>query len=250
LKGSGARMHRQEMQPAGAVPARMAGAGLSGGIFRLRDARGYDLAVRAFVSAWFLLLGILAVRSAISDQGATAAPGGWPRFASEAGLALYYGTLWLLVLVRSPPVGRATGAAPGFVALLGSYMPWLVVLFPRAPLSDAGYLFATALVLAGNIVVLVALCYLGRSFSLVPQARRLVVAGPYAVVRHPLYAAEELMFLGTAMLHGSLGAFLLVALHAAIQVGRTLFEERVLARAFPAYAAYQRRTWRLVPFVW
>ena len=39
------------------------------------------------------------------------------------------------------------------------------------------------------------IAYLGKSFSIIPQARRLVREGPYSVVRHPLYLAEEVALL-------------------------------------------------------
>jgi protein-S-isoprenylcysteine O-methyltransferase Ste14 len=163
---------------------------------------------------------------------------------------LVYLTLWLLILIRPPPVGRASGVLPTAMAFAGSYMPWLIVLFPRQELSSAGYVIATGLILGGNVLMLVVALRLGRSFSIVPQARKLVTNGPYAVIRHPLYLAEETMIVGTAMLYLSPMTLALVVVHIAVQIRRMLYEERVLGRAFPDYAAYESRTWRVLPYVW
>ncbi|MDR3531569.1 MAG: isoprenylcysteine carboxylmethyltransferase family protein, partial [Rhodopila sp.] len=123
-------------------------------------------------------------------------------------------------------------------------------MFPQQELSDTGRLVATALILSGNVLTIAVIWCLGRSFSFVPEARRLVTAGPYSVIRHPLYVAEEVMFAGTTLLYLSPVTLALLALHFGVQVQRMLYEEDVLSRAFPEYASYSRRTWRVVPGVW
>ena len=40
------------------------------------------------------------------------------------------------------------------------------------------------------------LAYLRRSFSIVPEARRLVTGGPYALSRHPVYLGEIIGAMG------------------------------------------------------
>jgi protein-S-isoprenylcysteine O-methyltransferase Ste14 len=221
---------------------------------RLRNTRGYDLASRALGSAWFLLLGALAVRAGLSDKGTLGTgifyAGGWPELLSHAGLVLFYLTLWLLVLMRPSPVARANGVLPNATALAGSYMPWLIVLFPKQELSGAGHVIATVLILGGNALTLIVVWHLGRSFSFLPQARKLVVTGPYSVIRHPLYLAEESMIFGTALLYFSPITLVLVAVHFAIQVCRMLYEEEILRRTFPDYTNYMWQTWRVVPYVW
>ena len=47
--------------------------------------------------------------------------------------------------------------------------------------------------------MIVVIFHLGRSFSIVPQARTLVRTGPYKFVRNPLYLAEEVALLGTLL---------------------------------------------------
>jgi protein-S-isoprenylcysteine O-methyltransferase Ste14 len=38
-------------------------------------------------------------------------------------------------------------------------------------------------------VIIYALMHLRSSLSIIPEVRRLVIGGPYRLVRHPLYAA-------------------------------------------------------------
>ncbi len=91
---------------------------------------------------------------------------------------------------------------------------------------------------------------LGRSFSLMPQARKLVTSGPYAIVRHPLYLVEEAAVAGVLLQYAWYAALPFLALHLAVQIGRMQLEEKVLRNAFPDYAGYAKRTYRLIPGVW
>jgi protein-S-isoprenylcysteine O-methyltransferase Ste14 len=91
---------------------------------------------------------------------------------------------------------------------------------------------------------------LGRSISLVPEARRLVTKGPYALIRHPLYLGEMVAISGIALQHLSVWALLLLCLAWAFQFQRMKYEERVLSQSFPEYEDYMAKTARLVPGVY
>jgi protein-S-isoprenylcysteine O-methyltransferase Ste14 len=91
---------------------------------------------------------------------------------------------------------------------------------------------------------------LGRSFSIIPQARALVTTGPYAIVRHPLYLAEEIAIVGAVVQFYSPAALILLAVHIGLQLMRISFEEELLSQAFPDYGSYAGRTPRLIPYFW
>lgn len=101
----------------------------------------------------------------------------------------------------------------------------------------------------GLIVVIAGKITLGRSFGVIPANRGVVVAGPYAFVRHPIYAGYLLTHVAFACAYPTgWNIGVLVAADAAL-VARALVEERVLA-ADRAYQTYCRRVaWHLVPGV-
>jgi protein-S-isoprenylcysteine O-methyltransferase Ste14 len=90
---------------------------------------------------------------------------------------------------------------------------------------------------------------LGRSVSVLAQARDVIDRGPYRWVRHPLYAGEIVSSLGVAIAMNSLIAFAFWLVLCGLQVYRALREEEVLLKALPAYRSYRRRTAALLPGV-
>lgn len=83
------------------------------------------------------------------------------------------------------------------------------------------------------------------------RGHRVVTTGPYAVVRHPMYAVDALFLLATTLLLGSwaglLPAFLLVVATAV----RAVAEERTLRAELAEYDEYMRRVrYRMIPHVW
>ncbi len=82
------------------------------------------------------------------------------------------------------------------------------------------------------------------------EARHLVTEGPYAVIRHPLYLAEEIAVLGVFLQFMSFWAGILLVAHFGLQIQRMLNEEQILRQAFPGYEAYMKRTARLIPGIY
>jgi protein-S-isoprenylcysteine O-methyltransferase Ste14 len=221
---------------------------------RLRGIRGYELAVRALGSAWFLMLALLLVRKFLTHTEtmrlADFGPNGWPALLSSVCLFQFYLAAWWFILVRRSSVARTDGVIPSLIAFAGTYLPWTIVLFTPAETSAGQNLASAALLLIGTALMVVVICHLGRSFSIVPQARILVRTGPYSVIRNPLYLAEEIAVVGILLQFYSIAAFLLLLVHCGLQVGRILYEENLLRQTFPDYDEYARTTSRLVPHVW
>jgi protein-S-isoprenylcysteine O-methyltransferase Ste14 len=121
-----------------------------------------------------------------------------------------------------------------------------------APDGDAsgGSALSALLLVTGTLSATVVVFHLGRSFSIVPLAQRVVRRGPYSIVRHPLYLAEEVALLGCLLRFLSPATIALFVVHCALQIARILFEENLLRRTFPDYAEYARSTPRLIPYIW
>jgi protein-S-isoprenylcysteine O-methyltransferase Ste14 len=81
--------------------------------------------------------------------------------------------------------------------------------------------------------------------------QRVISTGPYAVVRHPMYAAALLMLLGISPALGSWwGLPVMIAIVPAL-VWRLTDEERFLVQNLPGYPEYRETVrYRLLPWVW
>lgn len=83
------------------------------------------------------------------------------------------------------------------------------------------------------------------------RAHVVIDAGPYAVVRHPFYAADPLILVGLSLWLQSSLAALCAVIPIALMVVRLSLEERFLQDALPEYAAYASRVrFRLIPGFW
>lgn len=170
--------------------------------------------------------------------------------ASLASTVCYFALVIALVFLRLMPVGKSQSVWPRVVALFGANLLIVVALLPRATLSAPALTTATVLTGGGTIAEIVILFWLGRSFTILPEARRLVTRGPYRYLRHPLYLVSIIASIGVMIQFEQPWAFVLVAAADALQIARLHYEERVLRDAFPEYSDYAARTWRLLPGVY
>lgn len=155
-------------------------------------------------------------------------------------------TVFLTVL-RLPPKKSAVGMEPRITSIAGTFFLMLLVVVPTGSPGPALQILATVLIVAGTILSICCAVFLGRSFSIMATARRLVTNGPYSLVRHPLYIAEAITIIGIVIANLSFAAVTVGAIQFALQYRRMLNEERVLREAFPEYAAYAATVPMLVP---
>jgi protein-S-isoprenylcysteine O-methyltransferase Ste14 len=142
-------------------------------------------------------------------------------------------------------------AALVFVALYG--LCGLDARFAWSRVPVAVSVLAEVLVAGGFAIVF--LTFRANSFTsatiAVAEDQPLTDTGPYAVVRHPMYAGALLMIAVTPVALGSWVALAAVPPFVAAVVGRLLAEERTLREELRGYAAYQSRVrYRLVPGLW
>jgi protein-S-isoprenylcysteine O-methyltransferase Ste14 len=85
----------------------------------------------------------------------------------------------------------------------------------------------------------------------VAQDQTVITSGPYARVRHPMYAGALVMFVGIPIALGSWWGLLVVLAILPPLTWRMLDEERYLAQHLNGYRAYQREVrYRLLPYLW
>ena len=144
-----------------------------------------------------------------------------------------------------------TITSAGFVALL--VVPGLDRRFGWSHMSDLFAILGNVLLLLGWLGILIvfrANSYAAATIQ-VASGQKVISTGPYAIVRHPMYAAALVMLFAIPVSLGSwLGVLILLALLPAL-AWRLLDEERLLVRDLEGYSDYRRKVrWRLVPYVW
>jgi protein-S-isoprenylcysteine O-methyltransferase Ste14 len=225
---------------------------MSGNILlRLEQSRLYDWAMRlpiVLYSFYVLIHDVLAFTAQVAEQPEVwAYADGGVIVAALARVSQWMFLLLLAVLplFRHRPIAKSVGLLPRIGALITIGIPPLCMLLDRAPPNLACNLIAVAAGLSANVLAVLTLSFLGRSFSVMPEARRLVTTGPYSIVRHPLYLFELLGVVGILLQVRSLPGVALLIIIVTLQVARAHWEEGVLDRAIPEFAAYRRQ----VPFI-
>jgi protein-S-isoprenylcysteine O-methyltransferase Ste14 len=167
--------------------------------------------------------------------------------------ALFCAIPVFIYLTRPKPSHRDGTLPARAAAFTGTLMQLIVGAFlPSGPRlwEPPGWTGGVVIVLgiAAWSFALWGIFHLRRCLSIIPEARRLVTTGPYRLVRHPLYLAEMSAAISVVLSWPALVPTVALAIFIVMQLVRTVFEERLLTRAFPdAYPAYRARTARLIP---
>jgi protein-S-isoprenylcysteine O-methyltransferase Ste14 len=162
---------------------------------------------------------------------------------------VYFGLLAVLFAVRLPRLaGRRTFWTIA-VAMFATFAVLTIGILPDNQPRPALQGLAVVIVGVGLAYSIWALAHLRRSFSILPESRRLVLGGPYALSRHPLYLGETLAAVGVLLPVAGPLAVGMWLLNVAAQLLRIHWEEQVLRAQFPEYETYARRVPRYLPFI-
>lgn len=170
-------------------------------------------------------------------------------FVLQQALALaYFGLLVVLYAVRLPQRGTDHRLAVIFIAFSGTFAAIGASFLPGGTRREGLVVFADLLATAGLAYSVWGLAYLRRSFSIIPEARRLVRGGPYGLSRHPVYLGEVATAIGVNLATAGWFGALAVVYFITAELLRMRWEEGVLSRAFPNdYPAYAARVPRYFP---
>jgi protein-S-isoprenylcysteine O-methyltransferase Ste14 len=139
----------------------------------------------------------------------------------------------------------------GFIALL--VVPALDLRFGWSAVPLGGVVVGDVLVVIGFYGI--SRVYRENTFTSatieVAKDQQVIATGPYAIVRHPMYASGALYLLGTPLALGSYWGLVVLGAMLPFLLWRLVDEERFLVQNLPGYTAYQQRVrHRLVPYVW
>ncbi len=201
--------------------------------------------------AMLLVFGYLAYKQTLSVAVIIARRADVPMWQLTV-ISMIVSTIFLFLILyftmtRLPLKNAASGVEPRITAISGTFAMMLLVVLPAGMISAELRLVSTVLIIVGTILSVYCIRQLGRSFSIMASARELVTAGPYKIIRHPLYGAELITILGVVIGHWSPAAASLGSVWVALQIRRAQNEERVLRESFPEYGDYARRVPMLLP---
>jgi len=163
-------------------------------------------------------------------------------------LSLVFAALMVLfTAIRLPPINTARGIEPRASAILGTFLIVGLNFLPNGEAPQWIKYVGLGLTATGFSSSIFCIIFLGRSFSIMAAARKLVTTGPYSIVRHPLYFCENLFVAGAVISHFSTAGVLLWGAQIALQVRRMINEERVLRETFSEYEEYGQRVPMIIP---
>jgi protein-S-isoprenylcysteine O-methyltransferase Ste14/uncharacterized membrane protein (UPF0127 family) len=169
------------------------------------------------------------------------------RWGTALPLVIQEALLVFLFLSRRRSLSTSSRPFDWVIGATGAFLPLaLRATDPVGPLNWLG----EPVQIIGLAFAIFAIASLGRSIGVVAAARGIRTRGSYRAVRHPMYAAYMLSYVGyvasyPSVRNGLITATTLVALHA-----RALVEERFLS-GDPAYHDYRLRVrWRYLPYVY
>jgi protein-S-isoprenylcysteine O-methyltransferase Ste14 len=147
-------------------------------------------------------------------------------------IIIFFAMVGFIALIVFPALDHrnAWSSVPSYVSIAGDALILLGFLFTVFVLKENSYAASTIQIVEGQ---------------------KVITTGPYAVVRHPMYAGALVMLVGVPLALDSWWGLFLVSLMLPVLILRLLDEETFLHKNLPGYTEYSKKVrYRLVPFLW
>jgi protein-S-isoprenylcysteine O-methyltransferase Ste14 len=198
-----------------------------------------------FIVIW--VFGSVDTASRLAHPGATADD--YLAFANRVLRLAFFTMLVVMYVVRLPTKKADRRPFVILVSFVGTFCVVATGFLPASPHGPLSVLISDLLITAGMAWAVWGLAYLRRSFSIIPEARRLVTGGPFALSRNPLYLGEGIASIGVVLPGFGVWHLLLLAVFVTSQLLRINWEQKILLEAFgDEYLGYLKRVPMLVPF--
>lgn len=162
--------------------------------------------------------------------------------------SVYISLAAIILLGAKKPIAEFRQFFPRFLAISATFSAVVFALVPAQNTFNLGLYTPICLILIGTGLASVSLFFLRRAFSVTPQVREVVTRGPYAIIRHPMYAGHIFALLGLALLKGSFLALAVWLACAILQAWRAFYEETLFGSALPdEYDAYRQNVGAILP---
>lgn len=199
----------------------------------------------------------------------------WIRRVIVCGGALVY---WAGVLVQGRRVRKKIGYSPNLKPCgkreLLLWLGWMLVILiwiaqpllaspeTRLPgllisvvlLNRVGFTIGTILTVTGYAATIWCYNIMGNAWRIginPEESNQLITSGPYSRIRHPIYAFQAMMLLGTVCLLPTTCSVAVFALHLALVLLKAKDEEAYLLKRHGSnYREHVEKTWRLLPKIW
>jgi protein-S-isoprenylcysteine O-methyltransferase Ste14 len=173
------------------------------------------------------------------------------------------GIYWVVGMVLAKPTIKSESILSGATHITLACAAVLLVWDPATGRGFLGYSHTSpagwvawlglAVTIGGCAFAIWARATLGSNWSsvvTVKQDHELILRGPYAMVRHPIYSGLLLALTGTAIAVGEIRAFIGLGLAFIGFLLKSAAEEKFMREEFSTeYARYSQRVRRLIPFV-
>ena len=126
---------------------------------------------------------------------------------------------------------------------LTNYMPgWMTMNYAPQHLLSILLIGSCLLSLSGQIISLIAVLYLRRSFAIFIQVRDVIAGGPYKYVRHPMYTGYIVLTAGILLSNLCVAYVLIAAVYIGLLAYRAHLEENMLAAHNSVYKEKMEHT--------
>jgi len=173
------------------------------------------------------------------------------------------GIYWVVGIVRTKRTAKRQPTLASALDIVILCAAGLLIWDPATAIGFLGYRLTSAAAwvqwlglsatICGCAFAIWARAFLGSNWSsvaAVKQNHELILRGPYAVVRHPIYTGLLLALAGTAITVGEIRAFIGLGLGFIAFLLKSAAEERFMHEEFSGeYARYSQRVRRLIPFI-
>jgi protein-S-isoprenylcysteine O-methyltransferase Ste14 len=205
--------------------------------------------VPALFFGLFIVIYLLGTAQAVGRLGHGATADDLLALANRLLRLAFFSMLVVMYVIRLPSKRADRRPFVILVSLIGTFCIVATSFLPANPHGPLSVLVSDLLITAGMAWAVWGLAYLRRSFSIIPEARKLVTGGPFGLSRNPLYLGEGIASIGVVLPGFSIWHAFLLAIFVTSQLLRIHWEQKILLEAFgEEYSTYLRRVPMLVPF--